>query len=119
MPIFSRTGATMPSLSSTSAASRWSGASSELPCSEASSFARWTASCAFTVNFSQRIAMIYPSGCQSQNRIAFTPQNELIHLLSQLFQIGLRLLDGCGYGPFPLTQVPDGCVKLRPQGTVL
>src|ERR1700730_5236194 len=33
------------------------GSSSGLPCSEASSFARWTASCALTVNLSQRIAM--------------------------------------------------------------
>src|ERR1700746_2537592 len=57
MPIFSRTGGTMPSLSSSRAASRWMGRSSGLPCSEASSFARWTASCAFTVNLSQRIGM--------------------------------------------------------------
>jgi hypothetical protein len=28
-----------------------------LPCSEASSFARWTASCALTVNLSQRMGM--------------------------------------------------------------
>src|SRR5579864_8611421 len=57
MPIFSSTGGTIPSLSSSSAASRWMGRSSGLPCSEASSFARWTASCALTVNLSQRIGM--------------------------------------------------------------
>src|SRR5580658_2903778 len=57
MPIFSSTGATIPSRSSTSAASKCTGTSSELPCSEASSLARWTASCAFTVNLSQRIAI--------------------------------------------------------------
>src|ERR1700674_3191888 len=57
MPIFSSTGGTMPSRSSTRAASRCTGASSGLPCSEASSFARWTASCALTVNLSQRMAM--------------------------------------------------------------
>src|SRR3977135_2260268 len=61
MPIFSRTGGTMPSLSSRSAASRWTGNSSGLPCSEASSFARWTASCALTVNLSQRIGMVIPT----------------------------------------------------------
>src|SRR5579872_35058 len=57
MPIFSSTGGTMPSLSSSSAASRWIGRSSGLPCSEASWFARWTASCALTVNLSQRMGM--------------------------------------------------------------
>ncbi len=57
MPIFSNTGGTMPSLSSSSAASRWTGNSSGLPCSEASWLARWTASCALTVNLSQRMGM--------------------------------------------------------------
>src|SRR5581483_1113104 len=33
------------------------GCSSGLPCSEASWLARWTASCAFTVNLSQRMGM--------------------------------------------------------------
>ena len=57
MPIFSSTGGTMPSRSSSSAASKCSGSNSGLPCSDASSFARCTASCALTVNLSQRIAI--------------------------------------------------------------
>src|SRR5712692_4652057 len=60
MPIFSSTGGTMPSLSSTKAANRCTGSSSGLPCSEARSLARCTASCAFNVNLSQRIAMMTP-----------------------------------------------------------
>src|SRR5215469_6358389 len=65
MPIFSKIGGTMPSLSSNSAARKCSGNSSGLPCSEASWFARCTASCAFTVNLSQRIAMFTPIHSQS------------------------------------------------------
>src|SRR5579862_7058117 len=60
MPIFSSTGRIMPSLSSSSAASKCRGNSSGLPCSEASSLPRCTASCAFTVSFSQRIAIRTP-----------------------------------------------------------
>ena len=48
---------TMPSRSSSSAARMCTGCSSGLPCSLARSFARCMASCAFTVNLSQRIAM--------------------------------------------------------------
>src|SRR6267378_976819 len=81
MPIFSSTGETMPSRSSTRAASRCAGASSGLPCSEASSFARWTASCALTVNLSQRMAMMsllltlkfISTHCQLQNKAREAP----------------------------------------------
>src|SRR5438046_3006659 len=57
MPIFSSTGGTIPSLSSSNPASKCSGRTSGLPCSDASSFARCTASCAFTVNLSQRMGI--------------------------------------------------------------
>src|ERR1700722_15910675 len=57
MPTFSSTGGTMPSLSSSRGASRWSGSSSGLPCSEARPFARCPASWALTVNLSQRMGM--------------------------------------------------------------
>src|SRR6202049_996331 len=50
----------MPSLSSTSAAKRCTGINSGLPFSDARLLARWTASCALTVNLSQRIAIIFP-----------------------------------------------------------
>src|SRR3981081_1090613 len=81
MPIFSSTGGTMPSRSSTRAASRCTGVSSGLPCSEASSFARWTASCALTVNLSQRMAMtsllltfkFISTHCQLQNKAREAP----------------------------------------------
>src|SRR5579863_9737008 len=68
MPIFSSTGETIPSLSSSRAASRCTGSSSGLPCSEARSFARWTASCALTVNLSQRMGMVvlYFPFCHSE-----------------------------------------------------
>ena len=59
-PIRRSTGATTPSLSSSSAARRWIGSSSGFPFSVASSLARCTASCDFTVNFSQRIAINIP-----------------------------------------------------------
>src|SRR6185503_17112421 len=73
MPIFSSTGCTIPSLSSSSAASRWSGNSSGLPCSEARSLPRCTASCAFTVSFSQRIAIRTPQAIELNGGRASPP----------------------------------------------
>src|ERR1700733_2438919 len=59
-PTFCSTGTIMPSLSSSSAASMCNGVSSGLPCSSARLVAAWTASCDFTVNLSQRIAILLP-----------------------------------------------------------
>src|SRR5882762_1601875 len=58
IPIFSSTGGTIPSPSCTMAASRCTGNTSGLPFSEADSTPFCTASCAFNVNLSQRIAML-------------------------------------------------------------
>ena len=63
MPIFSSTGGTIPSASRTSDASRCTGRISGLPCSEANSTDFCTASCAFNVNLSQRMAIVSPFQC--------------------------------------------------------
>src|SRR6476661_9909158 len=60
-------------ISSSSAASRWSGNSSGLPCSEARSLPRCTASCAFTVSFSQRIAIRTPQAIELNGGRASPP----------------------------------------------
>src|SRR5437016_10447550 len=58
-PSLESTDTTMPSRSSNSEANTCTGSNSGLPCCEARSFACWIASCAFTVNLSQRIAMSF------------------------------------------------------------